>query len=433
MRASSFIGIAMAIVLGFGMLGAGSAFAATDAANQAPEAIQDAALTTAATKASKPAKPSKKQLKAFKKASADFSLELFNRCVAAKGKNANVTIAPMSVMTALAVTANGAGGKTAKQMRKVLGDGATIAQINKDLQWYNSKLVNTKKAQISSANAIWYDNQGSLKMKKAFLKAAQKYYNAAVSPSDFSDPATVDEVNSWVAEHTNNMIKRVIEQLDPADRVAIVNALYFDAEWRVPYDASDSNEAVFTAGNGKKRKVKMMYGTEQKYIEGNGVTGFIKPYAKGYSYVALLPDKGVSLKKFVSKLDGDAFCKLISGATKETVKTALPKYSLSYTNDEMEQQLIAMGMPRAFARNANFTKMGTDSSGNLYLGSVVHKTKIDVDERGTKAAAVTAVVAKANSALIDVKTVRLDRPFVYAIIDNTTKLPVFIGTVNDVK
>jgi len=92
-----------------------------------------------------------------------------------------------------------------------------------------------------------------------------------------------------------------------------------------------------------------------------------------------------------------------------------------------------MGMPKAFAPTANFTGMATDASGNLYLGKVIHKTKIRLDEQGTKAAAVTAVVAKANAAFNpDPKTVTLDRPFVYAIIDNTTKLPVFMGTVNNI-
>ena len=424
MKASSFIGFALVVVLGFGMFG--QAYAV--------EVDSGAALTTAAASKSKPAKPTKKQLKAFKKASADFSLELFQRCVAAKGKSANVTIAPMSVMNALAVTANGANGKTAKQMRKVLGDGASMASINKNLQWYNSRLSNTKKARISNANAIWYHSKDGLKMKRSFLKKARKYYQAQVSASDFSDPATAEQVNQWVSDNTNGMIKKVVDRLMPEDRVAIVNALYFDADWLVPYDKGQVHEDVFKAANGKKRSVDMMYGTEQTYLEGNGATGFMKPYAKGYSYVALLPEKGVSLKKFVSTLDGDAFRSLIAGRQKATVHTVLPKYTLSYSNDSMEEQLAAMGMPKAFARSADFSKMGTDPSGNLYLGSVVHKTKIILDEEGTEAAAATAVVMKANSAFDpDAKTVRLDRPFVYAIVDNTTKLPVFIGTVNDIK
>jgi serpin B len=177
----------------------------------------------------------------------------------------------------------------------------------------------------------------------------------------------------------------------------------------------------------------MMHGTVHKYIKGTNVVGFVKPYAKGYSYVALLPKKGMSLKAYVKKLDGDTFTKLVSKAQDVTVHVAMPKYSVSYTNESMEQQLAAMGMPRAFQRNADFTKMGTDTSGGLYIGSVVHKTKVDVDEAGTKAAAATAVMMKASSAPdFDAKRVTLNRPFVYAIVDNATSLPVFIGTVSNI-
>lgn len=389
-------------------------------------------LDTSAS-STKPAKPSGKQLKAFKKASADFSLELLNRCVAAKGKSANVTIAPLSVMNALAITANGAKGRTARQMREVIGGGATMAEINQNLSWYNSKLVNTKRAKLRNANAIWYHNGSALKMRKTFLKAAKSFYHANITPADFSDPATVGDINSWVAKQTNNMIKQVIDRLDEQDKLAIVNALYFDAEWANPYEKGSVRKATFHAANGKDRTVKMLYGTEHTYISGKNVTGFMKPYAAGYSYVALLPDEGMSLKEYVATLDGTTFRRLIARATKTTVHTVLPKYSISYSNEDMAKQLAAMGMPLAFLPAADFSKMATCPDGNIYLGKVIHKTKVKLDEKGTKAAAVTAIVAKNTSAYEpDYKTVRLDRPFVYAIVDNTAKLPVFIGTVNDI-
>ena len=199
MKGKLFCMLALALLLGaggFGVTGVPQAFA-QDVVEQpvqlagavAPLVTQDVAGKTSsqsavkaasAKKASKatPAKPTKKQLKAFKKASADFAIDLFKRSVMAKGKNANVTIAPMSVMSALSLTANGARGKTLAQMCKVLGDGASMARINKNLAWYNSKLVNAKKARLRSANSVWYHNDGSLTMKKGFLAKARKYYAA---------------------------------------------------------------------------------------------------------------------------------------------------------------------------------------------------------------------------------------------------------------
>ena len=427
---AAMVAIACAAGVQLSGLSAEQAFAVEATSTSRAELAAESAATT---KVQSEAKPSKKQRKAFKSASADFSIDLFKRCVAAEGANSNVTVAPMSVLTALAMTANGASGKTATQMLNVLADGASAKVLRENLRWYNSKLKNVKKAHISSANAIWYDNSASLVMKKRFLKANKKYLGAEVRPADFTNQATTDSINAWVAAKTNDMIKQLIGRLDPDSRIVLVNALYFDAEWLSPYDKSDVNARPFTTGSGDKHTVDMMFSSEHRYIEGNGATGFIRPYAKGYSYVALLPEKGTSLKQFVSKLDGAAFRKLVTKTTTPLVRAGLPKYTIEYSNEDMGTQLAAMGMPRAFdSARANFKKMGTDPTGNLYIGAVVHKTKIELDELGTKAAAATGVVAKAASAPIDVKIVILDRPFVYAIIDNATKLPVFIGTINDI-
>ena len=377
--------------------------------------------------------PTKKEKKAFKKAAADFSIELLQQCVVKGGANENVTVSPLSVMDALAVAANGAAGDTRAEMRNVLGDGMSMKKLDQLLSWYNSKLVNTKKASLSTANGIWYANDGSLSVNKSFLKKAKNYYDAKVTASDFSSPQTVADINDFVAQNTNNMIKRIIDRLDAESKMVIVNALYFDAKWACPFEKSDTWKVPFTSADGKKKKVDMMHDTEGKYLEGDGVVGFVKPYAKGYSYVALLPDEGVSLGDFVSRLSGTQFRKLLANAASCPVEVAMPKQKLEYTDEQLQNQLAAMGMPRAFSQGADFSKMGSSSDGNLYLGEVIHKTKVEVDEAGTKAAAATAIVAKASSiGPHEVKHVSLDRPFVYAIVDNTAKLPLFIGTVNDI-
>lgn len=380
--------------------------------------------------------PSKAQIKAFKKASADFALDLFGKSVAAKGANANVTVAPLSVLTALAMTTNGASGKTAKQLRTVLADGASASVLCQNLNWYNGQLVNVEKARISSANAIWYHNAGSLVMNPSFLEANKTLLGAEIRPANFSAPSTVTEINSWVAQKTNDMIQKLVDGLDADSRIAIVNALYFDAEWKNPYEEGDVRTAKFTNAKGKKRTVKMMHSTESRYIKGKGVTGFIRPYAEGYSYVALLPSKGTNAKKFARSLTGSQFRKLVSSAKPAHVRAGIPKYTVSYANDNMAKQLKSMGVKLAFnPLKADFSLMGTDPLGKLYIDQVIHKTKVEVDERGTKASAVTGVMMKASTAIMPakVKTVILNRPFVYAIIDNATQLPVFIGTVSDVK
>ena len=416
---------------------ASQAYAAQDTAStQAQPTYQLGSVKAESSVSAAATTPSKAQIKAFKKASADFALDLFGKSVAAKGANANVTVAPLSVLTALAMTTNGASGKTAKQLRTVLANGASASVLCQNLNWYNGQLVNVEKARISSANAIWYHNAGSLVMNPSFLENNKALLGAEIRPADFSTPNTVAEINGWVAQKTNNMIQKLIDILDADSRIAIVNALYFDAEWKKPYEEGDVRTAKFTNAKGKKRTVKMMHSTENRFIKGKNVTGFIRPYAEGYSYVALLPSKGTNAKKFAQGLTGAQFRKLVSSAKPAHVRAGIPKYTVSYTNDNMAKQLKSMGIKLAFnPLKADFSLMGTDPLGRLYIDQVIHKTKVEVDERGTKASAATGVMMKAATAIMPtkVKTVILNRPFVYAIIDNATQLPVFIGTVSDVK
>ena len=166
-------------------------------------------------------------------------------------------------------------------------------------------------------------------------------------------------------------------------------------------------------------------------LDDGRATGFAKPYAGGkYSFAALLPNEGVAIADYVASLSGETLIKTITGAEKTAVSVSLPKFSYDYTV-KMNDALKALGMPDAFFRRpGRFQRLGRSSRGNIYIGEVLHKTFIAVDELGTKAEAVTKVEMK-DEAYVETKIV-LDRPFVYAIIDNATALPLFIGTVNSI-
>ena len=392
------------------------------------------AIPVAQAAAKKVAKPSKAQLKAFKLASDKFSVELFKKSVASASKNKNVTVAPMSVLNAMAMTANGAGGKTATELSNVLAGGKSVSRLDKNLRWFNSQLVNVKKAHISTANSIWYNTDNGLKIKKKFIKKNKKWLGAEVRGAKFANPSTVKAVNGWVAKKTSNMIKKIVDSLDETE-VVLVNAQYFDAKWRFPFEKEATHKMDFTNASGAKSKVKMMHATEGRYIETDAATGFIKPYVKGYSFVALLPAEGTSANDYVATLQPSSLRGLVKRAKQTAVDIAMPKFDISYSNDDMAVQLAAMGITRSFDPDlANFKKMGKPKHGKLYIDQVVHKTKVKVDEEGTKAAAATGIMMKASSAVMEPNpSVVLDRPFVYAIIDNHTKLPLFIGVVNTLK
>jgi len=157
----------------------------------------------------------------------------------------------------------------------------------------------------------------------------------------------------------------------------------------------------------------------------------LKPYAgETYSFAAFLPDEGVSAHDFLLNLDGQALQSLFAGSKNEPVEAWLPKFSYAY-EVSLNDPLKDMGMDAAFSpREANFLRLGRSSRGNVFIGDVLHKTFIAVDERGTRAGAVTKVEMRDES-YTETHTVRLDRPFVYAIVENETGLPVFMGSVMD--
>ncbi|HOJ47246.1 MAG TPA: serpin family protein [Bacillota bacterium] len=353
--------------------------------------------------------------------SASFSIELFKKSVE-KGKN--TLISPVSVLLALAMTANGADNGTLNQMQTVLGKDIPIDELNEYLYYYVKKLPNGDKAKLNIANSIWFRND--LTVEKDFLQKNADYYKAAAFKSAFDD-RTVNEINDWVKKNTDGLIDKILEQI-PGDAVMyLINTLLFDAEWETMYSDDKVSKGDFTAYDGSKQKAMFMNSDEHAYLDDGNAVGFIKPYAYGYSFVALLPNEDVSIDDYIASMTGEGFMNLIKNKEFCAVNAYLPKFSVEYEIN-MNETLKAMGMPDAFAPDkADFTKIS--KSGGLYIGEVRHKTYIEINERGTRAGAATIVDLRLTAAPEKPKVVRLDRPFIYAIIDDATNLPLFIGTV----
>lgn len=364
---------------------------------------------------------------AFVGSAADFSLKLFQKSYSG---TKNSLISPVSVMTALAMTANGAGGKTLEQMETVLGGDLSIEELNGHLKTFLEGRENTEKVKINCANSVWFrDEENRLTVKQDFLKKSEDYYDAAVYKKPF-DEQTVKDINQWVTENTDGMITEVLDQIPDDAVMYLINALMFDGEWARVYNENNIYEGSFTGIDGTAQPVKMMSSEENKYLDDGMAIGFVKNYAGGqYSFVALLPKEGISLDDYIAALSGEIWCNTLSQARDATVYATTPKFS--YEADMLlNDTLAAMGMTDAFSAGAaDFSKMAQSTRGNISIGRVIHKTFIAVDERGTRAGAVTAVEAIDESAPMEVYTVKLDRPFVYAIVDNATGLPIFMGAV----
>ncbi len=364
---------------------------------------------------------------AFLKSTANFSLKLFKEGIT---PNENSLISPTSVLLALSMTSNGAEGATLEEFEKLLGDGISREALNNYLYSYIDKLPSTEKEKLNIANSIWFKDSDSFKVREDFLKTNATYYNASIYKSDFSSEETIKDINGWVEKETHGMIDKVIDKIDPDSVMFLINALAFEGEWQRIYEKGDIAPGEFSNIHGTKTTVDFMNSSEGSYLEDAKVTGFLKPYKDGnYSFAALLPKEGVDINEYINSLSGEEFLSLINNSAVGSVRASIPKFTYDYELS-LKEPLQNLGLVEGFnPALANFKSLGSSTDGNIYIGEVLHKTFIQVDERGTKAGAVTSVEMKTESAILEEKYVTLDRPFVYAIIDNETKLPIFIGTV----
>ncbi len=360
----------------------------------------------------------------------DFAIRLFR---ASAETESNSLISPLSVLCALAMTANGAETETLGEMEAVLG--LTVEELNLYLYSYLNNLSQGEKYKLSLANSIWFTEDDRFTANRDFLQTNADYYGADIYEAPFNQD-TCKDINHWVKEKTDGMISRILDALPQDGVMCLVNALAFDAEWSATYEKYQVREGDFTKEDGTKQEADFMYGEDHTYLEDEKATGFMKSYKGGkYAFVAMLPKEGVSVSEYIDSLDGETLHNLLSNPSHTTVHTSIPKFETEYYA-EMSEILKAMGMPSAFdISTADFTGLGTSTAGNIYISRVLHKTFISVGEQGTKAGAATAIIA-ADGAMIEIeepKEVYLDRPFVYMLIDCENNIPFFIGTMMDVE
>lgn len=360
----------------------------------------------------------------------NFYVELFKKTIK---EDENSLISPLSVMLALSMTANGADNDTLTQMQTLLGGDIALDELNEYLYSYVSSLPSESKSKLDIANSIWFrDEENRLTVKKDFLQKNADYYKAAAYKAAF-DSKTLDDINGWVKDKTDGMIEKILDEIREDAVMYLINAVVFDAEWKTVYSKENVMNGQFTSIKGEKQNVDFMFSEEKLYLDDGKATGFIKPYAGDkYSFAALLPNENVPINDYISSLTGEGFSKTVKNAKTTAVSATMPKFSYDYTI-LMNDALKSLGMTDAFdGGKADLSRLGSSTRGNLYIGEVLHKTFISVDELGTKAGAVTKVEIR-DEAYYETKTVKLDRPFVYAIIDNATGLPVFMGTVMSIE
>lgn len=360
----------------------------------------------------------------------DISIEIFKQAASSKK---NSMISPISVIMAMGMVENGAAGDTKSQMEKAFGmDTDDMNEWIKAWSAAQESKSDDGKTKINIANAFWYNEAAGFKPDSDYKKLLKKSFDAEIKGGNF-DNSTVNQINKWVDKQTDGMIKKLVDRLNPSDMTVLANAVAFQDKWTEPYEKSQVKKENFTLENGKKKKMSLMYSTEDTYLSDKLATGFTKQYQSGYQFVAILPNKGVSVKEYLAQMDGESFAAFLNSGEEATVHAVMPAFKSEYSTDAMVSILKKMGIKDVFSSaDADLSKMGRADGENLFVSDMIHKTFIEVDREGTKAAAVTGVIVKATSMMpipLNEYTVRLDRPFIYAIIDEETKIPVFIGTM----
>ena len=355
-------------------------------------------------------------------------------------------MSPLSVLSALGMTANGANGETLQEFETAFGMQteelnlfmAYLQYSDADdelLQSFENELgILTEVPVIHNANSLWLSSDRGFTAEQGFLDTAEQYYNAQVNTVPF-DSKLPGQINGWVKENTDGMIDSILDNVEPNDVAYLVNAVAFDAKWEKPYENIDVRSGTFTCEDGTAQTVKMMTGTERAkrcYLQDDNAEGFLKPYIGGrFAFAALLPDKGIRVRDYLNTLTGEKLTAILQKANDTPVEAMIPKFQGSY-DVPLNESLQKMGIQSAFDMDAaDLTRLGkSDSGDNLYLNKVLHKTFISVAEQGTRAGAATLASASGSAApSARPRQIYLDRPFVYMLVNLETNTPLFIGTL----
>ncbi len=377
---------------------------------------------------------------------AGFGLELLKKSRDANGETAmnsdmdhmpfSTLVSPLSVALALSMTANGAAGNTLAQFQDVLGGGVDLVELNTacaQLMADYQGLGGSTKCAI--ANSLWVDPEGQI--KDDFIGQCRGIFDAQVFSAQLSEPGIVKDLNSWVSQHTNKMIPEIIDQPFPEETACLlVNALYLKNSWLSEFDPLSTHTMDFHHAGGPDSQVEYLrkFDTQLSYLQGKGAQGVVLPYDDGrLAFVAILPDlypDSPDFGQWLNNLEGNSLSQLINNREDAIfLSFAMPKFSAEWKGN-LEDTLPLLGLEDAFVPGAaDFSSLG-DSPEGYYISQVIHATKIEVNEKGTEAAAATVVAAESGAAAPPQEgiTLILDRPFLYGIVDLYTGVPLFLGT-----
>lgn len=375
---------------------------------------------------------------------ARFGMDLFRQV--SDGDEQNAFLSPHSISVALAMTYAGADGETRSQMaqalRFTLADDKLHAAFNRlDLELEQRSAEASPEEgegfKLNVVNAIWAQHDYPWQMP--YLDTIALNYGSGLNLVDFiSDPdGARQDINAWVGDQTEDLIPELLPpgSIDKSARMVLTNAIYFNASWSEPFDEGATADDVFHAADGSEVTVPMMAKTESmRYGTGDGYVGIQMHYEGApMAMTVVIPDAG-KMAEVKANLPSDWYAEIADDATYEKVSLRMPKFEVRWGTSSVKPALESLGMKDAFVNGvADFSPMaGPDHP--LFVGDVMHQAFVSVDEKGTEAAAATAVVMADGGVAPNPEEpipVTVDRPFLFAIHDTSNGALLFVGEVVD--
>lgn len=343
-----------------------------------------------------------------------FALSFFKNAVASVSSTENVVVSPYSTGVALSMLEAGAEGQTKVELDNALNGSYFKAE----------DLGDGKDVTVQSSSSVWISDDFSVRNR--YVSLLEKDFDAFVTTQNFADPATAQAINNWCSEHTSGKIDQIIDRIGPDMVMVLVNALYFNAPWAAAFDETAVNEAVFHGRSGDTSVRMMARRATFNYAEYQGARMIEIPYAGGsYAMYVILPPAGMSPESILPYISESLYRSAMSMLQPKEVALNMPQFRME-TSLVLNKTLERMGVTTAFSSAADFK--GISVMGPLRLDVIKQKCYLDVNTKGTEAAAVTGAQIRMTS-VRPVVSMNVDRPFLFVIADMENKMPLFAGKI----
>lgn len=359
---------------------------------------------------------------------ADFGFDVL-RDLSAEQPSENIFLSPYSIAVSLAMVANGANGTTRQAILKTIHwEGQSPADLNTANHALIAQINKATTVQLATANGLFVDD--SSEVNPEFIQTLHSAYGAEAENVDFRSPAAAQKINAWVAQHTNNRIEKMLDQISPFTVMILADAIAFKGKWSIPFQAGLTEPHDFKGSRGVRKVPMMSHSARYSYTNQNSLETIRLLYADGtFAMYIVLPKDEATMRSFLERLTAERFSTYVSSLESRSGTIDLPRFSISY-RETLNKTLAKLGMGVAFEDTADFSGI-PQRPAQLRISEIRHASFLKVDEEGTEAAAATTtgIVTAAVRPVTQPFHMVVDHPFFVAIRDERSGQILFVGVI----